>query len=229
MSELLELLDRGPMIALAIAMVLMVAVVVVVVLQTRRIARLESMLAERGEAATDAPLRRIAELQARQEAAAGTSSAVALRPLLAVAAVVLVVVLAVGGGWFLLGGGGEGGANGPDGQAQAPPETETGATTAERTTTEPADPLEATRVPDEVPPLTDTSAYTVLVLNASGVAGAAGDGVAPRLQTEGFNLLQPDNYPSGENLDLSVVMYNGRENQEAAWSVADVLGIRRAP
>ncbi|MEQ9093435.1 MAG: hypothetical protein RLN63_04960, partial [Miltoncostaeaceae bacterium] len=53
--------------------------------------------------------------------------------------------------------------------------------------------------------------------------------VAPRLQTEGFNLLQPDNYPSGENLDLSVVMYNGRENQDAAWSVEDDLCILRAP
>lgn len=230
MSELLELLDRGPMIALAIAMVLMIAVVVVIILQTRRIARLEAMLAERGEAATDAPLRRIAELQARNEAASGTSSAAALRPLLAVGAIVLVVALAVGGGWFLLGGGGDGGASpDPGAQAQGTTETETDEDPGEDPPDEPADPLEATMVPDEVPPLTDTSAYTVLVYNASGVSGAAGDGVAPRLETEGFNLLQPANYPTAENLDLSVVMYNGQENQEAAWNVADVLGIRRAP
>lgn len=218
------------MIALAIAMVLMIVVVVVIILQTRRISRLEAMLAQRGEAATDAPLRRIAELQARHEASAGTTSASALRPLLTVAAIVLVVALAAGGAWLLLGGGDDGTpAAGPDDQAETRTETGARTTTAAGTGTEPSDPLAESTVPDDVPALTDTGAYTVLVFNASGVVGAAGDGVAPRLETEGFNMLQPANYPSGENLDLSVVMYNGAENQEAAWNVAKVLGIRRAP
>ena len=223
MTELLELLDRGPLIALAIASVLMVSVVVVVILQTRRIARLERRLAERGETADEAPLRRIAELQARHETSSGLAAGA--RPALAIGAVVVVALLALGGAWMFVRGGDEGGAT--PGQAAAP-----GATTEEEgsaTTTAP-DPVTGTTVPASVPPITDTSQYSVKVYNASGVPGAAGDGVAPRLQTEGYDVLRPDNYPTGEeDVPQSVVMYNGDRNRTAALNVARVLGITRAP
>lgn len=223
MSELLDLLDRGPMIALAIAMVLMVVVVVVIILQTRRINRLEAQLVERGEAAEDAPLRRLAELQARHEGSAPLGSG--LRPLLLGGAAVVVLALAVGGVWFLLGG--DDGPAGGGGETTARTEGQTTSTAGRTTTT---DPVSASAVPAEVPRLPDTSRYSIKVLNASGIAGAAGDGVAPRLQAEGFTMLQPDNYTGGEgNLAQSVVMYNGRENQRAAWVVADVLGLDKAP
>jgi hypothetical protein len=226
MSELLDLLDAGPMIALAIACVLMVSVVVVVVLQARRISRLERQLAERGESAEDAPLRRIAELQARHETSeSGTPSSVALRPALVVAGVALVMVLAVGGAWMFLTGGDDGAGASP--QAEATGRTATGGGNA--ATTAP-DPVAATTVPASVPPIADTSQFSVAVFNASGVAGAAGDGVTPRLQTEGYQVPITANYPNEETgLQQSVVMYNGSENQAAAWNVARVLGIDRTP
>jgi hypothetical protein len=226
MSELLDLLDAGPMIALAIACVLMVSVVVVVVLQARRISRLERQLAERGEAAEDAPLRRIAELQARHEATeGGVGSSVALRPALLVGAVALVMVLAVGGAWMFLTGADDGSGASP--QADAAGQTTTAGTT--RTGTAP-DPVAATTVPASVPPIADTSQFSVAVFNASGVPGAAGDGVTPRLQTEGYQVPITANYPNEETgLQQSVVMYNGSENQAAAWNIAQVLGITRTP
>ena len=229
MAELLDLLDAGPMIALAIACVLMVSVLVVVFLQMRRIGRLERQLAERGESAEDAPLRRIAELQARHEMAAGGSvgSRAALRPALVIGAVVVAVALAGGGAWFFLGGG-----DGPaeqGAQAAAPGQTETQAAQAPA----PApDPLAATTVPAsiDIPPIPDTSAFTVKVFNASGTQGAAGSVVAPRLANEGFNMLESENYPTGEtDVRESVVMFNGDENQAAAWNIATVLGVKRAP
>lgn len=234
MSELLDLLDAGPMIALAIACVLMLAVVVAVILQTRRINSLERRLADRGESAEDAPLRRLAELQARNEgASAGLRSRPALRPALTVAAVVVVVLLALGGAWmFVLGG------DDPQEGAQAEAPAQQGAEGGgsgegegeEGETATAPDPVTATTVPASVPPITDTGMFSVKVYNASGVPGAAGDGVAPRLQTEGYQILRPDNYPTGEtDVAESVVMYNGQENQEAAWNVATVLGITRTP
>lgn len=227
MSELLDLLDAGPMIALAIACVLMVSVVVVVVLQARRISRLERQLAERGESAEEAPLRRIAELQARHETSeSGVGSSVALRPALIVAGVALVMLLAVGGAWMFLTGGDDGSVPSP--QAEATGQTTTGGGNAPTTTA--PDPVAATTVPASVPPIADTSQFSVAVFNASGVAGAAGDGVTPRLQTEGYQVPITANYPNEETgLQQSVVMYNGSENQAAAWNIAQVLGITRTP
>lgn len=213
------------MIAIAVACVLMVAVVVVVLLQARRIARLERALAERGEAADEASLRRIAELQARQEASEGIHGpARSMRTALTVGAGALVILLAIGGVWLFATGGDDGGTG-----AQASSETTSGSTSeaAGRPTTSP---VSATALPAAIPPLEDTSQFTVKVYNASGVAGAAGDGVVPRLDTEGYEMLAADNYPNNETgLQRSVVMYNGKKNQAAAWNIADVLGIKRAP
>lgn len=225
MSELLDLLDLGPMIAIALACVLMVAVVVVVLLQSRRIARLERALAERGEASDEAPLRRIAELQARQQASEGIHRpAPAVRTILTVGAGVLVLLLAAGGIWLFATGGDDGGTGAEAATGTAPGTTEKAPV---RPTTSP---VSATTLPATIPPIADTSQYTVKVYNASGVAGAAGDGVVPRLDTEGYDMLVADNYPNNETgLQRSVVMYNGKKNQAAAWNIADVLGIKRAP
>jgi hypothetical protein len=229
MTELLELLDAGPMIALAIACVLMISVVVVVILQARRIGRLERRLAERGESAEEVSLQRIAELQARHETSLGGGSGIPLRPALAVGAVLLVVVLALGGTWMLVRDGDDGGAQAEAAGAQA--DTATTAANGEPREPQPTqDPTAATTVPATVPPISDTSAFSVKVFNASGVPGAAGDGVAPRLTTEGYNVLRPDNYPTGEtDVAESVVMYNGRANQAAAWNIARVLDLDRSP
>lgn len=225
MSELLDLLDLGPMIAIAVACVLMVAVVVVVLLQARRIARLERALADRGESADEASLQRIAELQARQEASEGIRSpGSSMRTAFTVGAGVLVLLLAIGGVWLFATGGDDGGTG-----AEAATGTTAGST-REAPARPATSPVSATALPASIPPLEDTSQFTVKVYNASGVAGAAGDGVAPRLDTEGYDILVPDNYPNGETgLARSLVMYNGKKNQPAAWNIADVLGIKRAP
>lgn len=210
------------MIALAIAALLMIAVIVVIVLQSRRIARLERRLAERGEGADEVALRRVAELQAREEISTGGLRGTDLvRPALMVGAGVLVVVLVVAGVWMFVTGGDGGVSNG---NASA------GRTTAQQPKGPVSDPIAATTIPANVPPLADTSRYSVAVFNASGVAGAAGDVVTPRLETEGYQVPITRDYPNGvSDLKQSVVMYNGDQNRNAAWNIAQVLGIPRAP
>lgn len=226
MGELLDLLDAGPMIALAIACVLMVSVVVVVILQARRISRLEDRLAERGEAADDAPLRRIAELQARNELSEGGQSAgggtFPLRQVLAIAGTAVVLVLGIVGVYFFVTGGddGAGGA-----QAATTGRTDAASTRAARTT---PGPRASSTVPAEIPPLEDAASHTVAVFNASGVSGAAAGG-ANRLQVEGFQVPITDDYPGVTNLAQSVVMYSTEDDRVTAWNVADLLGIDRAP
>ncbi len=227
MAELLDLLDAGPMIALAIACVLMVSVVVVVILQARRISRLEDLLAERGESADEAPLRRIAALQARDEVSEGITAPggpFPLRPVLAVGGTAVVLVLAIVGVYFFVTGGDDG-----SGATATTAGARTDAASTRPATTTPG-PKAASTVPADIPPLDDASEYTVAVFNASGVSGAAGNGVTPRLTLEGFQVPITTDYPNGvTDLPQSVVMYAGDENQAAAWNVADLLGINRTP
>lgn len=227
MGELLDLLDAGPMIALAIACVLMVSVVVVVVLQARRISRLEDRLAERGDAADDAPLQRIAELQARNEISQGSTSVGAgtfpWRQVAMIGGTAVVLLLAIGGVYLFVTGGDDGSG------AQASAGARTDAASTRPATTTPG-PRASSTIPAEIPPLDDASQYTVAVFNASGVSGAAGNGVTPRLTLEGFQVPITTDYPNGvTDLAQSVVMYSGDENRTAAWNVADLLGIDRTP
>lgn len=82
-------------------------------------------------------------------------------------------------------------------------------------------------VPDDPPPIQDRAAYTVAVLNASGVSGAAADVVAPKVETAGYRLGDVGDANS-EDLATSVVMW--RPGQQAvAQNVAKDLGIASAP
>lgn len=201
-----------------------VALVVVAVLQGRKVRRLEDRLARNGEAAEDAPLQRIAELQARHAVSSGTPGAGgSLRMAGVVGLVALALVAAIGGVWYLFvrddGGGGA--------QAGTP------ATTASTGTAPaaPPTPVDTTLVPDEVPALPDRSIYTVAVFNATGIAGAAGDVVAPALVNEGWSI-PPEliaNEPNAvTGLKESVVMFT-RGKRRVAWNVAKDLGVTRAP
>ena len=200
-----------------------VALVVVAIIQGRTIRRLEERLAEQGDAAVEAPLQRIAELQARHAISAGAPSArVQLRTAGMVALVALALVAAMGGVWylFLRGGGGDAGA------ATA---TSAQTTTASNTTVNPPTPVDSTIVPDTVPVLSDKSIYTVAVFNATGIAGAAGDVVAPKLTLEGWSVPLVDNEPNGETgRKESVVMWS-KGKRKVAWSIAKTLDITRAP
>lgn len=81
-------------------------------------------------------------------------------------------------------------------------------------------------VPEDVPPLANKAAYTVAVLNASNVTGAAANKVAPMVQADGYTLGVVDN-AAKQGLEASQVQYvKGRK--EVAWNLAKDLGITTA-
>jgi hypothetical protein len=218
-----EWLDLVVPSAAILALFGVVALLYVAIRQGRTIRRLEQRLAERGEASVEAPLQRIAELQAREQVSSGRPAyTTQLRTAGVVALAALALVLAIGGVWYLFvrDDGGDGGTA----SAEPPARTATAPTTAN-----PPEPVDQTLVPDEVPAIDDKTLYTVAVLNASGVSGAAGDITAPRLQAEGWNVPPEliDNAPEAGRQE-SVVMFT-RGKRRVAWNVANDLGIKRAP
>lgn len=146
--------------------------------------------------------------------------------LIALVGILVVAILAVGG-WFLFLRGGD--------SAPAPATTGTTASSTASTGTTggtgtngstSTTPDTASEVPEEVPPVANKAAYTVAVLNASGVSGAAANRVAPRVQAAGYTLGVVDN-ATQQDLPLSEVQYvAGRK--EVAWNVAKDLGISMA-
>ncbi len=202
-----------------------VALVVVAVLQGRKLRRLEERLARTGEAAEEAPLQRIAELQARHSVSSGVPSVRgSLRMAGVVGLVALALVAAIGGVWYLFVRGGDGAG------------TQAGGTTTSTASTgtapvEPPTPVDTTLVPETVADLPDRSIYTIAVFNATGIAGAAGDVVAPALVNEGWNIPAEliANEPNAvTGLKESVVMFT-RGKRKVAWNVAKDLGVTRAP
>jgi LytR cell envelope-related transcriptional attenuator len=197
-----------------------VALIVTAIRQGRQIRRLEERLARSGEAAVEAPLQRIADLQARHatssKPAPDVQRQVRLGAVVGVSALVLVAL--IGGVWYLF--------IRDDGGSAAADATPPA---AQRTQTAPAaPPPDQTLVPDEVPQI-DKSAHTVAVFNASGIDGVAGDIVAPALENEGYQVPLVANPPDGDtDRQKSVVMYS-RGQRKAAQNVAKDLGITRAP
>jgi septal ring-binding cell division protein DamX len=204
-----------------------VGLIIVAIRQGRAIRRLEERLARQGEAATPAPLQRIAELQARQKVSSGTPSLERqLRMVGAIVVVALVIVLAIGGIWYLFVRG-----DGDSGATAQEPAAATTTTSTTGTAPQPLNPVDSTLVPSDVPSLDDPSQYTVAVFNASGITGVARTVVAPALQNEGFQVPTSlvTNPPDGAtDRAQSVVMWT-QGNKRVAWNVAKVLGIKRAP
>ena len=129
---------------------------------------------------------------------------------------IIALVVIVGGVWFMFLRGGSDTPASAGGGAGVTATTGTTSTAADT----------ASEVPADVPPLANKAAYTVAVLNASGVPGAAANRVAPRVQSAGYTLGVVDN-ASQQDLTSSVVQYvSGRK--EVAWNVARDLGITTA-
>ncbi len=198
-----------------------IGLIITAIRQGRAIRRLEERLARTGDAAADAPLQRIADLQARHATSSrGTPD---IQRQLRMGAVVgvsaLILVAAAGGIWYLFirdDGGSASADTGPPAAAQP-------------TQTAPAaPPPDQAAVPEEVPQI-DKTAHTVAVFNASGIDGVAGDLVAPALENEGYQVPLVANPPDGDtDRQKSVVMYAQGE-RKAAQNVARDLGIARAP
>ena len=210
--------------AAILALFAVVALVVVAIRQGRAIRRLEERLARSGDAALDAPLQRIAELQARQRVSEGRKvSSGQMRTAGVVALVALALIAAIGGVWYLFVKGDGNTSAGVDEPALA-----AGASTKPSSTTTPK-PVDSTLVPANPAPVADRAAYTVAVFNASGVSGAARNTIAPRLTNEGWSIGKVDNPPDGETgRRQSVVMY-AKGKQDVAQNVAKELGVKRAP
>lgn len=213
--------------AAILALFAVVALIVVAVVQGRSIRRLENRLAERGDAAEEAALQRIAQLQARQEVSddeAQVRSRVSMQAGGVVALAALALICVIAGIWYLF-------VRGDDGSAAAGAGTTTTAAVTTTTPVAPPTPVDSTLVPENVPVVADKAAFEVIVLNASAVSGVASER-AEFLKNEGWtSMLTPANEPNGvTDLDTTIVMWApGRGNRRAAWSVASSLGIERAP
>jgi len=219
----MEWLDLVVPSAAILAVFGVVALLVVAIRQGRAVRRIEQRLAERGEASVEAPLQRIAELQAREAVSSGAPNlSRQLRTAGVIGLVALALIAAVGGVWYLF-------VRDDGGSASADTPADTGGTTTSGTTANPPKPVDQTLVPDEVPPVADKTIYTVAVFNATGVPGAAGEITAPKLEAEGWSVPLVANEPDGvTGRQESVVMWS-KGKRKVAWNVADVLGIKRAP
>lgn len=91
----------------------------------------------------------------------------------------------------------------------------------------PLGPDPAVQVPEDPPAIQDRAAYTVAVLNASGVTGAAGTTVAPKVETAGYRLGEVGDASTEDAMVSSVMWRPGK--QAVAQNVAKDLGITQAP
>lgn len=93
-------------------------------------------------------------------------------------------------------------------------------------TTTPTRTVDTGIVPADVPQLNNKAIYTVAVLNASGVNGAAANRVAPRVQAAGYTLGVVDN-AAKQGVPLSVVQYLPGK-KDVGWNLAKDLGVKTA-
>ena len=116
------------------------------------------------------------------------------------------------GWWFVLRGG-----SGSSGTQAAQSQSANG----------PLGPDPAAAVPADPPAIQDKAAYTVAVLNASGVTGAAGTTVGPKVETAGYRLGEVGDASTEDVMTSSVMWAPGK--QAVAQNVAKDLGITQAP
>lgn len=162
--------------------------------------------AGRGAEGTDPARSRSQARPSRSEPDRGESSGRGF--LVGIAVLLALVIIGVGGWWFFL--------RGDSG-------TSTTASSGTQTTATAADTGE---IPEDIPPLANKAAYTVAVLNASNITGAAANKVAPRVQADGYTLGVVDNATKQDITQSEVQYVAGRK--EVAWNLAKDLGITKA-
>ncbi len=214
--------------AAVLAIFLAIALVVQSFRHGRAIRRLQQQIASAGLAAYDPTLDRLKALSglSNEAAVGGRSRRIATRRNLIGAAVVVGVLILAGGGWALLR---HDGSPSPSttsstkttthpAKATTPPTT----STATNTATTPA----VTASCATATPITDPSSVTVSLYNGSGVNGAAGKVIGPKLSALGYAIGTVANAPNGlTSASTSTVEYVGKADLNAACSVATALGV----
>ena len=223
MEKWLDLLTPS---AAALSLLLAIALVIQVIRHGRSVRRLESRLAEREGAAARVSLDRLTQLQRR----AGTSTGLLepkrdsprLPPLGNIAAIAGVLAVVAGTGWYLFVRDGGADSSGPATTATS----RTGATTS--TTTQPRPSTSNNQVPATAPTLDQPkSAYTILVLNGSGVPRAAAN-LVPVVGQAGWNTAPPDNASTSDE-KTSFVMYLPDKEAVADNLAIDLAITRKLP
>jgi hypothetical protein len=210
--------------AAALSLLLAIALVVQAIRHGRAVRRLESRLAEREGAAARVSLDRLAQLSRRPSISTGLvkpqpdRESPRLPRLGNLAAVAAVIALVLGTGWYLF--------IRDDGSGSAA-SSSTPTTTAPGTTTQRPQPVSGAndQVPENPAPLPQSKgAYTILVLNGSGVPKAAAN-MVPLVEAAGYSAAPPDNASTSDER-TSFVMYLP-DKQDIADNVAKDLGIKR--
>lgn len=222
MEKWLDLLTPS---AAALSLLLAIALVVQAVRHGRAVRRLESRLAEREGAAARVSLDRLSELTRRSGTSTGTPApkrereGPKLPPLGNLAAIAAVIALVFGTGWYLF--------LRDDGDSSAATSPTAATSSTAGTTTQSPQPVGAAndQVPENPTPLPQSKgAYTVLVLNGSGVTGAAAN-MVPLVEAAGYNTADPNNAGTSDE-KTSFVMYLP-DKRDVADNVAKDLGIKR--
>jgi hypothetical protein len=214
--------------AAILAIFLALALVVQSFRHGRQIRRLEQQIASAGLTAHDPSLQRLKTLsglsETKQESGGGGRQPIASRRTQIIVAGVVGALIVAGVAWIALARN-----NSPSSKASASakPTTHTTTThsatsTGTTTTTRPAAALTCANAT----PASTPSATTVSVYNGSGVVGAAGKVVGPKLSSVGYTLGTIGNAPTGvSNAALSSIQYVTKSDLDAACSVATALGV----
>ncbi|MCU0308373.1 MAG: LytR C-terminal domain-containing protein [Thermoleophilia bacterium] len=195
-----------------------IGLLVVALLRRRDIRRLKAQLARPDGVAAPVEPERQSQLQGRDDASQGDLLLPGRgRRWLEAAGVLALVLLVAGAGWWIWRGRGSGSGGGTD---DPPP-----ATTRARTVALPPD--RQVLVPPIPPAIGNKAAFTVAVLNASGIPGAARGRVAPLVEQAGYTLGEVGD-GNRDDVRQSVVMW-ARGKKDVALNVAHDLGVRYAP
>lgn len=213
--------------AAVIAIFLAIAVVVQSFRHGRAIRRIEQQIASAGIAAYDPTLDRLKALSGLSESGAADSRTKRLLSSrnLIIAGVVVLVLIVAGGAWALLRQGGSTATSTTASSKTTTHATTTQPSTSTATTTTTTTPA-VTAVCATATPIATPSAVTVSLYNGSGVAGAAGKVLSPKLSAVGYAVGTVADAPGGvTDARTSKVEYVSKSDINAACSVATALGI----
>lgn len=213
--------------AAVLAIFLGIALVIQSFRHGRQIRRIEQQIASAGLTAYDPTLERLKELSGLSEKKPPAEDRATGRPIasrrtqIIVAAIVGVVIIA-GVAWAVSSHNSS--SSKPSTSAKATTHTATThtATSTKTTVTTPAAVVSCATAT----PISNPSDVTVSVYNASGVPGAAGKVIGPKLTSIGYSVGTIGNAPNGvSDATVSSVQYVTKSDLPAACSVATALGV----